>query len=269
MVAIQTPVAWLGWVVNCNNKNGTAGNRFRGVAKLERKNNKFESILFVILVVIAAYIILRSPYFDISQVIVSGNQYLADEVILIATPIYVGENIFKINLAEAAEQLKRVPMVKDVHIARDLPATVLINVTERRPLGILPTGNGFVEVDEEGLCLQRSASGVPGIPIITGIHVETVSPGDYIHNELLAEVLKVIGKLPIELTEELSEVNIDPDRQIKAYTLSHIPCYLGGTADMEEKGVVLLQLLLEINEQGKNVEYINISSVDKPAVKYK
>lgn len=234
-----------------------------------KKHNKFESILFVVMVVIAMYVILRSPLFDISQIVVNGNQYLAEEVIRSATPISPGENIFKINVADASDQLKKVPMVKDVQINRDLPATVLINVTERRPLGILPTGNGFVEVDEEGMCLQRSGSGVPGIPIVTGIHVETVFPGDYIHNDLLTEVLAVINGLPIELTEDLSEVNIDPDGQVKIYTLGHIPCYLGSAEDIEQKGLVLLQLLREIERQNQSIEYINISSVDKPAVKYK
>ena len=234
-----------------------------------RKHNRLESVLFIIMVAIAAYVILRSPYFDIRQVVIQGNHYLVEEDIRAATPINTGENIFSVNVSEATEQLKKVPMVKDARITRDLPATVLINITERRPLGILPTGGGFVEVDEEGMCLQRSGAGVLGLPVLTGIQVESVSPGDHIHNELLAAILEIAGGLPTEVTEELSEIHIDPDRQVKMYTLGHIPCYFGGSDEIEAKGAVLAQLLLEIKEHGLKVEYINISSVDKPAVKYK
>ena len=235
----------------------------------KRKHNTLESILFLVVVVIAAYVILRSPYFDIRRVAVTGNQYLAEEVILAATPVSAGENIFGINVAAATEELNKVPMVKEARISRVLPATLLINVTERRPLGILPTGGGFVEVDEEAMCLQRSGSGVPGLPVITGISVEMVAPGEYIRNSLLIEVLKVVGELPQEITERLSEVNIDADGQVKAYTLDQIVCYFGATDDIKEKGEVLAQVLSEIDERGFKVEYVNVTSPDKPVLKYK
>ena len=235
----------------------------------KRKHNLLESVLFLTIVVIAAYVILRSPYFDVRQVVVTGNQYLAEEVILAATPINAGENIFGINVAGATEELKKVPMVKEARISRDLPATLLINVTERRPLGILPTGGGFVEVDEEGMCLQRSGAGVPGLPVITGIAVEMVAPGDFIQNELLMEALAVIGELPQSVTEDLSEVHIDSDGQVKVYTMGQITCYFGEVGEIKEKGEVLAQVLSEISELGLKVEYINVSSPDKPVLKYK
>ena len=225
--------------------------------------------MFLLIVAISAYIILRSPYFDLRQLVVTGNQYLAEEVVLAATPISTGENIFGVNVAGAAEQLKKVPMIKDARLSRSLPATILINITERRPLGILPTGGGFIEVDEEGMCLQRSGSGVPGLPVLTGVHVETVAPGDYIRNDLLMEALQAISALPAEVTEVLSELHIDPDGQVKVYTLGQIICYFGSAEDMAEKGAVLAQVLSEINERGLRVEYINVSSPEKPVLKYR
>jgi len=236
--------------------------------KKKRKWNAPESLFFIFLVLITGYVFLRSPLFEIQRVVVRGNQYLVEDNVRNAADIGLGVNIFKINLAAAADRLKTVPMIKEARVTRVLPSTVLITVTERRPLGLLPAGNGFFEVDEEGICLQQTGSGVPGVPIITGVQVDVVKPGEIVETELLADVLMMISGLPDEVVNQLSEVHIDPDGQIKAYTLDRIKCRLGEAVEVREKGVVLARILQELQKQGAKVDYIDISSSGKPVVKY-
>lgn len=233
-----------------------------------KKWNAFESLFFILLVLITGYVFLRSPLFEIQQVVVRGNQYLVEDIVRTVADVSIGVNIFKINLAAVADKLEMVPMIKDARVTRVLPSTVLITVTERRPLGLLPAGNGFVEVDEEGICLQKAGSGVPGIPIITGVKVDAPNLGEMVRAEHLEDALMMISGLPDEVINKLSEVHVDQDGQIKAYTLDRIQCRLGGAVDIREKGVVLARILQELQKQGARVKYIDLSSVEKPVVKY-
>jgi hypothetical protein len=119
------------------------------------------------------------------------------------------------------------------------------------------------------MCLRRTGFGVPGIPVLTGVRVEEVNPGDYIDNELLTESLKVLDSLQEELVASLAEVFIATDKQLRLYTMERVLCYFGPAVDIQEKGAVIAQVLIESKARNAVIEYINVSSVDKPAVKYK
>lgn len=234
----------------------------------KNKHNTFESLFFILLVLIAGYVFLKSPLFDIQNIEVRDNQYLTEESVRAATDVTTGVNIFKVNLAEAAEQLEKVPMIKDARVVRALPATVVITVVERRPIGLLPLETSFVEVDQEGICLREASPATIGIPVITGLEVSFLSLGDVVQAANLDDALLMICSLPDEVVDNLSEVHVDPDGRIIAYTLDRIQCRLGGAVDTEEKGKVLARILNELQKQDAKVKYVDLTSVGKPVVRY-
>ena len=241
---------------------------FKG-RRRQKKWNVIESIFFVLLVLVTGYVLLRSPLFEVHRVLVRGNQFLSEEKIRSLADIGMGINIFKLNLAAVASNLKLVPMIKEVQVARSFPSTVVINVKERSPLGLLPTKEGFVEVDEEGVYLMKANAGTPGLPVITGVQGELPGPGQVIRAERLVDALAVIGGLPTEAVTNLSEVHVDEDGQIKVYTTEGFQCRFGSATEIQEKGAVFSQLLLELRKQGAKVMYIDLSSAGQPVVLYK
>jgi len=228
-----------------------------------------ESISFVLLILIAGYILLRSPVFEVHSVLVRGNQFLSEDTIRSVADISAGANIFKLDLAAPAVNLKMIPMIKEARITRSLPATVVITVKERRPLALLPDGEGFVEVDAEGVYLQKAGVGVPGLPVITGVQGDIPGPGQVIRAERLGDALAVINGLPGEVVAGLSEVHVGGDGRVWLYTLDRIQCRFGLPAEIREKGAVLSQLLVELRRQEARVEYIDLSSAGQPVVRYK
>jgi cell division protein FtsQ len=231
--------------------------------------NIFESVFFVLLVLITGFVLLRSPFFEVRSIVVQGNQIVDQGRIKSVSDIAPGENIFKVDLKEAAEKLKLIPMIKDVQVTRSLPSTVVIVVEERKPAGILPTGEGFIEVDGEGVYLQKANACVPGLPVVTGINFNLPSPGDVINDVRLHEALAVITGLSGETVAGLSEVHIDEDRQIKLYTIEGIECRFGLAEDIQEKGNIFTELLKELRNQQDRINYIDLSCADKPVVFYK
>ena len=237
--------------------------------KRQKKWNLMESIFFILLVLVAGYILLRSPVFEVHRVLVRGNQFLSGDTIRSVADISTGVNIFKLDLAAPAANLKMIPMIKEAQVARSLPATVVITVQERRPLALLPNGEGFVEVDAEGVYLQKAGAGVPGLPVITGVQGDIPGPGQVIRAERLGDALAVISGLPGEVVAGLSEVHVAGDGRVRLYTLDGIQCRFGLPTEIREKGAVFSQLLAELRKQGARVEYIDLSSAGQPVVLYK
>jgi len=244
---------------------GGSGQRRRRL----KNQNLFQSIFFVLLVLVAAYVLLRSPFFEVKRVVVRGNHFLNEERIRSVADIGVGVNIFKLDLAAADANLKLIPMLKEAQITRSLPSTVVITVKERVPLGLLPTVEGFIEVDEEGVYLIKAGAGTPGLPVITGVQAEIAGLGQPVKSEKLGSALTVIKELPDSTVANLSEVHVDEEGLIKIYTMEGIQCRFGLPVDVQEKGAILSQLLLELRKQGAKVSYIDLTCAGQPVVQYK
>ncbi|WP_151191888.1 cell division protein FtsQ/DivIB [Desulfotomaculum copahuensis] len=229
--------------------------------------NLGESIFFVLLVLLSVFILLGSPLFDVREITVQGNHYMSADKIIKASGITAGTNIFKINLGQAAQGLKALPLLKDVQLSRQLPGRVVIRVTERQPVALLPWGSGFVQVDGDGVCLQNgSVSG--NLPLITGINVRVPPPGQVVQGAQLPAVLKAIRQLPPSLVRQLSEVHRTAQGQVILYTLDGVQCRLGTSGDMAGKGAVLLQVLNKVRKDGRKIDYIDLSYPGMPVVKY-
>jgi len=246
-----------------------ASARRRRQGRPQKRWNAVEGIFFILVVLVTGYVLLRSPLFEVNRILVRGNQFLSEDKIRSVAAIGTGLNIFQADLATAASNLKTVPMIKEARVSRALPSTIVITVTERIPLGLLPAGGGFIEVDGEGVYLQQAGPGVPGLPVITGLSFALPAPGQVVQAEGLKEALAVIGGLPGELVAGLSEVHVEKDGQIIMYTADGIQCRFGQAAEIQEKGAVLSQLIVELRKQGARVKYIDLSCAGQPVVYYK
>ncbi|MFX4261421.1 cell division protein FtsQ/DivIB [Pelotomaculum propionicicum] len=235
----------------------------------QKKWNVTESIIFVILVLVTGFVLLSSPVFEVRRVLVRGNYYLSEEMILSVADVGLGVNIFKLKMADVSSNLKQVPMIKEAQVARSLPSSVVISVVERVPLGLLPSKEGFIEVDEEGVYLARAGAGTPGLPVITGVQVDITGPGQVIGSEKLKSALDVIKGLPAGSAANLSEVHVDEDGQIKIYTTEGYQCRFGLPQEIQEKGEIFQQVLLELRKQGAKINYIDLSYAGQPVVYYK
>jgi cell division protein FtsQ len=104
---------------------------------------------------------------------------------------------------------------------------------------------------------------------VTGINFNLPSPGEAVNAWGLREALTVIGNLPGETVAELSEIHVDNDGHIRLYTIEGIQCRFGLAEDVQKKADILAELLKELRAQKDKLNYIDLSSADKPVVYYK
>lgn len=231
------------------------------------RHSFLNSIFFIALFFAAAYILARSSLFEVREIKVQGNVSLNRDQIVSISGLSPGENIFRINLQSASEKLRVIPMIKNVDMARRLPATVQIRVEERKPVALLPVEAGFIQIDGEGVYIQKGDIGQDQLPVITGVQFPAPVPGGKIVSEGLDLALAVVKGVPAQLLPQLSEINAQGDQAV-IYTLDGTRCRLGVSEDLEQKGEVLMEVLDGLKEKGKKIEYIDLTYAGSPVVKY-
>lgn len=84
------------------------------------------------------------------------------------TNSYVGENLFKMDIARMQRELGSVSWVNRIEIEKRLPDTLRIRIVERRPVALVASRNGLDYVDESGFAFAAlsSAAGNPELPLI-------------------------------------------------------------------------------------------------------
>jgi len=235
------------------------------------KKKKFifwQSIFFIFMILVAGYVLLQSPIFTISKISVQGNNKLNAGEIVQVSGIVTSMNIFKANLQTASERVKILPMIKEVNMRRDFPDTIVIKVVEREPVVLVIVDGNFVELDAEGYYLRKGNVTAAGLPVVTGMQVISEGPGKEVTGKRLDVALQVVQKLSSQLRDNLSEVHVDNVGLVTLYTLNGIECRLGKPENVGTKGDYFLQVISELQEVNKKIEYVDFSIVNSPVVKY-
>lgn len=205
------------------------------ITKKKFKINRFQSILFIVLTLLAIYVLLRSPLFNIKDIVVIGNENVEKEVILDTVSIHAGENIFGANLKDEIKRLELIPMIKSVEINRNLPDVIEINVEERVPKALLLIEHKLIQIDSEGIYINEGSFSDEGLPFINGISCTVSTKGKAIKGEDVDKILQIINQFPQNLLVNLSEINITKEDGVDLYTLDGIYCKMGAFLDLEKK----------------------------------
>lgn len=152
--------------------------------------------------------VLTSSRFAITSIEITGEHTVSEETLRHESGLALGANVFSSDLDAAHAALVKDPWLHDVEIARRLPGTILIQVTEREPAALVTVAaeDGTTETflaSREGELFKRIEVGDPSdLVVITGITAAAVAQdraavtrnvlraldlaGDYSHTRMAA-----------------------------------------------------------------------------------
>lgn len=104
----------------------------------------------VALVVLLGVLVYAAPIVKVSQIDVQGTTNADPQAIREASAINAGDNMLRLNMAEAAKGVSTVPWVEKVTVKRSWPTTVTVDVTEHKAIGYVMDGDTPHVVDENG-----------------------------------------------------------------------------------------------------------------------
>jgi cell division protein FtsQ len=110
-----------------------------------------------------------SARFAVAHVDVVGNERRPADAIVAESGIAVGDNVFLLDLDAARVRVLADPWIAEATLARRLPSTVVLQVTERRAAALVVMGDTFLAT-AEGEPFKRLERGDPvDLPVVTGL----------------------------------------------------------------------------------------------------
>jgi len=214
---------------------------------------------------------LRSSFFLVEEIEISGLATIPSNEITVLADYVKGTNIFDVDLIMLAERIEACPRVDKVIAKRKLPSTLVLNVTERVPVAVMPYSGYYVLVDAAGFAIAIAESyGAKDPPLITGIRPQQVLVGKRIELQELDSMLLVATTLPPHLVKEVSEVSYGDTTGISIYLQSGtwVTLGLGTGKEYLARLDVLDSLLLRLDKENRHASYIDVRFPTRPVIKY-
>lgn len=203
----------------------------------------------------------------VDRIVVRGIRALPAHAIVDASGLEPGQRILWVRMSAAERQIEKIPGVADAVAERQLPATVVIHITERVPLARLDGARNlfvdahgviFPETDERvNLVLygwKATPSGNEG-PARPGMRVDARSRAFLAALPDFPEILRTAGR----------KARMQPSLVLSV--VGGIEIRFGAPIDLDSKARVAAAILAK--ERGRKLAYIDVRSTRVPVSREK
>lgn len=218
--------------------------RSRKKKRLKRRRAIRKAIisLFMLLVVALIGVVLAfTVFFKIDAIKVKGSKAYPQKIIVQNCGVTVGDSLLLVSEKSVLNNLvENLPYVGSVTITRDLPSTLVINVTDTKAAAAFINNRGsYTLIDKNGKVLDLDANLLnDGIPLVTGLEVMESSEGELIAfktqetGDILIEILKATDKAGIT---GLTEINLTDTSSVFMCYDNRIKILIGPAVKIETK----------------------------------
>ena len=201
--------------------------------------------------------ILHSNCFRINNVIVNNDKFLDNVVVLKGINSTKGANIFTFDVNRLRADYEALLDVKTVVVERSFPNTVLVNITERIPIGQISWRRNIYGIDEDGVIIKLSESKM--LPEIIGLKLNNPEASELIKNAI--RIIKAYNMGKLAEFGSLKNINIKRSKNMILCFMckdNKIEIKIGKT-DFEEKLAILEDLLSRLKQtQRDKLLYVDL-----------
>lgn len=215
---------------------------------------------------LALFLFLQSPFFAVQTVELTGNLYLRQADVLSIAGVEATENLFDINVRQATARLQAHPQVEAASVRRRLPSTLVVRIVEREPAAVIATSDRFAAVDRNGRVLVVTQSPRHALPLITGLQIDQVTPGEALAVSGLSQALHVADRLGSDLGTRVSEISWQRGN-ISLIMRNLLTIELGDVEHLTEKLTTLRALLRELDASTRPVRTIDLRVPTSPVLR--
>jgi cell division protein FtsQ len=239
---------------------------------------RFRLFLFFVLSLLLAvgtYYFLSLPIWRIQDVVVNGAKMLSAEEIKDLSGVPIAENLFLTSFARVRNNLSKITAIKESHIYRLPPATVLIRIKERKPIAVVLFPDRSAIVDEDGYIINRNPGlslNIPRmteLPVVSGLGSGEAAALERIDPQASHLIASIINDLANLLGSRHLQLETGGFQKIGFLLDDLLRVKLGRDEEIKQKMVVFKALLKVIEGKWETVEYVDVRYPDNPVIKYK
>ena len=219
------------------------------------------SVISALVISFAAYLTL--PAFQVSNIIVLGNSKMTPEEIESRLNILLDKNTFLLDKPKIKEVFSSDPYIESVEISSQFPETVIFNIKKRQAVATVKFSGGFLVIDENGAVLESTQELSKIVkPLISGIDVTQVKLGEKLdieNQDILGLIQSVISNVrSAKLLNNISQIEITGESEILMTTPQGVNVLLGKGENLNEKMLILNQILIDLHEKKIYSGYIDM-----------
>lgn len=247
------------------------------VFETQRRNEKKHTrrtVFYVILFLSVTVVFLGvcfAVFLNVSEITVVGNEKYSAEEIISYVPIEPGENIYLFD-AEATEELikQKLPFVGDIEIERDLPSTIVLNVTEEKPIFAIDLAGSTFILSSELKVLEKTnvKAEQTGLAVLRTPSVQKCMVGEiveFVDERTYDAIVELYDSLEAEyINEKLRSVDAESRFDIYINYDNRFDVYVGDTVNINLKIRFLVGIIDKLGEKTKGT--IDISEANEAAV---
>ena len=234
-------------------------------AIIKKKISQIGKIIAIFIIIYVSFFtvlklkkfILHSNCFRINNVIVNNDKFLDNVVVLKGINNTKGTNIFTFDVNRLKTDYEALLDVKTVVVERSFPNTILVNITERIPIGQISWKRNIYGIDEDGVIIKLSESKM--LPEIIGLKLNNPEASELIKNAI--RIIKAYNMGKLAEFGSLKSINIKKSKNMILCFMckdNEIEIKIGKT-DFEEKLAILEDLLSRLKQtQRDKLLYVDL-----------
>lgn len=191
----------------------------------------------VVLAGLAGWVTYGTSLVGVREVRVTGVDILTAGQVRQTADIRDGTPLARVDLAAVRERVSRLAPVEQVTVRRDWPHAIVVQVTERTPVAVVPQEKKFLLVDRTGVGFHTVASRPRGLATMV---VDT--PAD------LPAAARVLDALTPRLRAELVSITVDGPARIRLKLTGGREVIWGDATQSDRKAKVATALLARDGE---------------------
>lgn len=242
------------------------------LARLRRNNRRIQvgrllvalrNVALIAIVAAAAFWAWRQTQSDarfaVRTIEVDGAVHTPRAALDEATKRYAGLNLFQIDIARVQRDLGTLGWVRRIDIEKNLPDTLRIKITERKPVALAQINDKLLYVDEEGVAFaELSASvGDDDLPLIADARGAELTRS--------VQLLTSLRQNDRELYARISEIWPIPPRGFALYDRELGAVVYANAEDVSAKYRTLRAVLRAENHP--KIQYADLRFADRVIVK--
>ena len=146
----------------------------------------------------------------VRRIEVTGTAITTIAQVEAAAAVELGSPLAQVNPETIAARIGRLPPVRSAAVSRDWPSTLVINITERIAVAVVPVtdATGYLAMDDTGVAFTTLSERPGDLPVV---RVSSPSATDV----TTKSALTVLGALPSELLSLMSELVAEAPARIR------------------------------------------------------
>jgi cell division protein FtsQ len=190
----------------------------------------------LVLLGLLAWVVWGTSVLGVRDVAVAGVDIVTPDDVRAAAAIAPGTPLARVDTDAVAARVAALPAVDSVVVSRSLPGTVHIDVTERIAVAVVPAGERWVLIDDEGVVFQTLPSRPTHLP-----QVKLGSPGP--EDPSTRAALRVLVTLTPDLRTKMTALVAESTTRIRLELNGGRTVVWGDAEESETKARVATALL--------------------------